>query len=111
MKKHIALAFAAALLGTAASAANNNSFGIQHYADAGSTIELDLVRADSAGTVEIIDNLTGVRGPVLGQATVAQGANADVRVQLQREPVGHVVAVLDDADGNAVAERLIRLND
>ncbi len=110
MTKTIALALVAALAGTTASA-GNAGFGLQRSATAADTLTVDLVRADTAGTVSILDYRAGVIGPVLGTSTVQAGANNDVLVKLDREPIGDVMAVIYDANGETVAQKRIILND
>ncbi|SDE67595.1 hypothetical protein [Limimaricola pyoseonensis] len=105
-------AIAAATIGTSALAMTEvNGFGNQNYIPERSYVNLDLVRSATGGSVEILDYRGSVAGAVLGEAMVNAGANSDVRIQLDREPFSDVIAVLYDAEGNAVAERRLFLND
>ncbi len=112
MTKTIALALVAALAaGTTASAATTSGFGLQRTADSASTINLDLVRSDTGGSVQILDYSNGGKGEVLGGKPLNVGANLDVRINLERKPFSDVMAVLYDADGNQVAQQRLVLND
>ncbi len=104
MKTTIALALTATLLGSAVTAAPG--FGLQRSIDDSTVVTLDLVRADVDGTVEITD----FSGKVLANEAVLAGANSNVRFQLDRQPVGDVLAVLYDANGDVVAERRLDRN-
>ena len=90
--KTLVLAAAVAATGSIASADNYFEFG--ETLDRSSIIDLGLVRAESAGVVEIYDNARGELGQLLGTETVNGGANADVRVNLGSAPQGDVIAVI-----------------
>ncbi|SDE17879.1 hypothetical protein [Limimaricola pyoseonensis] len=109
MKKTIAIALSLALAGTAASA-SNAGFGFQRSIEKADFITLDLVRADTAGTVEILDATANGIGPVIGTADVRSGANNDVRIHLKRQPVRFLTAVLRDVNGEIVATQRIDTN-
>jgi hypothetical protein len=101
--KTIALAAATiAALGTTASA--NNYFQFGETLDAGSVLELGLVRADADGVVEIYKNVAGEPGALIGTETVHAGANSNVRVNVGSTPQQDVIAVLK-VNGQSVAER------
>jgi len=97
----IALALTATLGATAATA---DAFTIIPDQEVNSVVELGLVRSITGGTVEIRDFRLGTAGDVLGMTSVSAGANTDVRVNVGQEPLGDVLAVLLDANGNPVAE-------
>jgi hypothetical protein len=105
------LAFAAAALtGTAGLAAtSDNYFSLMQTADANSTIDLGLVRAEGAGIVEIFELRGGEPGTLLGTEAVTAGANSDVRVSLGVPPLYDVLAVLT-VNGRIVAENVININ-
>ncbi|SDE17909.1 hypothetical protein [Limimaricola pyoseonensis] len=109
MKTSIAFALALALGGTAA-AADTNGFALQRHADKSTYLTIDLVRADGDGIVEIVDATAHGLGPVIGSVAVREGANNDLRVQLERQPVRFMTAVLRDASGEIVATQRIDTN-
>lgn len=93
MTKTIALALAAALTGTVASANSYLSFTAETQ-ERDSVIELNAVQSEAPGVVEIYEFHAGEIGDLLGSEFISAGANADVRVNLGREAVNDVVAVL-----------------
>ncbi len=101
MKTTIALALAATLLGSAVTA--EPGFGFQRTVEKGTLITLDLVRSDTGGRVD----LTDINGRVMASQEVIAGANSNVRFQLDRNPTGNVYAVLYNANGEVVAERML----
>lgn len=107
MSKTIALAFVAALSAGAASADSYLPFTAAHQ-DRDSVIELDTVRADSNGVVEIYSYHAGEIGDLLGTEAVSDGANANVRVGLGHTPVTDVIALLK-VDGQVVDTQEIEL--
>ncbi|WP_377506198.1 hypothetical protein [Octadecabacter sp. R77987] len=106
----IALALIASLgVATVASAADYNYFAQQGIQDTSSNIEVGLVRAANDGTVQIFSYNGGETGALLGETAVHAGANANVSVNVGAHPVTNVIAVLYDANGNAVADQVITL--
>lgn len=101
--KSIALA-AATVAATASFASADSYFQFGERLDSASTLDLGLVRADSAGVVEIYDFHKGELGALLGTEMVNAGANTDVRVNVGTPPSQDVIAVLK-IDGQTVAER------
>ena len=91
--KTLALA-AAAVAASATFASADSYFGFQGAQDRDFQVEIDLVRADAAGVVEIYDFNRGQAGALLGTEMVTAGANYDVRVNLGAVPVNDVVAIL-----------------
>lgn len=90
--KTLALAAAVAATGSIASADNYFEFG--ETLDRSSVLDLGLVRAESAGVVEIYDSVRGEQGKLLGTELVNAGANSDVRINLGTAPQGDVIAVI-----------------
>jgi len=83
----------AVAFGSAATA--QNYFGNQMVADMNAkTINLNTVTAESDGFVVIYDFTGDEIGDALGQAPIQAGANANVLVSLDRDPVGNIMAVL-----------------
>ncbi|MEL6608181.1 MAG: hypothetical protein AAFO58_12805 [Pseudomonadota bacterium] len=103
-KKFAIAATAIALTATAASA--NSFFGQQDGFDEGaSVVELDLIRADSAGFVSI----ETLQGEVLGMASVNAGANADVRVPLMGTGLDNDVVAKLVIDGQVADTKRIEV--
>ncbi len=100
----IALALTATLGATTATA---DAFSIIPDQEVNSIVELGTVTAMTGGSVEIRDFRLGSAGGILGMASISAGANSDVRVNIGQEPLGDVLAVLLDANGNPVAEYVI----
>lgn len=90
--KTTAFAAALTLAGTTAYAANEFAYQVTEMD--GSTIEIEGVTSDADGFVVIYDYRGGEFGDVLGQETINEGANNDVRVVLGERPLGDVAAVL-----------------
>lgn len=101
--KSIAL-IAATVAATASVASADNYFEFGERLDNSSVLELGLVRAEGAGTVEIYNFHKGEIGALLGTEMVNAGANADVRVNVGKRPGQDVIALLK-VDGETVAER------
>lgn len=91
--KALFAATAVAAVATAATA-NTSYFSLTEVIDDQSYIEIDQVRAAQNGVVEIYDYRLGERGALLGSEPVNAGANADVKISLDRQPLGDVMAVL-----------------
>lgn len=70
-----------------------------------STVNLDLVRADTNSTVYIYDFHNGERGALLGSEAVHAGANTNVKVQLSRPAISDAIAVLSNDGVNTLAVR------
>ena len=94
MFKNIALAAVAAIATTGAASASNYILDIDASADRSSTVQIETVRAEMAGTIEIYDFNGGVQGELLGTTDVNAGANSDVRVNTRGTLVNDVLAVL-----------------
>ena len=107
--KSIALA-AATTAATASVASADNYFAFGERLDSNSVLELGLVRAESAGIVEIYDFSKGEVGQLLGTEAVNAGANADVKVNVGIRPKQDVIALLK-VDGQTVAQRDYDIND
>ena len=107
--KSIALA-AATVAATASAASADNYFGFKGVLDAGSALELGLVRAEGDGIVEVYDYRLGEPGALLGTEMVNAGANSDVRVKVGIAPRNDVIALLK-VDGEVVAEHRYFIND
>mgnify|MGYP001828077506 FL=1 len=101
--KSIALV-AAAVVATSTAVSADNYFEFGERLDSSSTLDLGLIRADSAGVVEIYDFSKGEIGRLLGTEAVNAGANADVRVNVGTPPSQDVIALLK-VNGETVAER------
>ncbi|MCK0097623.1 hypothetical protein MWU60_18765 [Yoonia sp. F2084L] len=101
--KSIALV-AATVAATASTASADSYFQFGERLDSSSVLELGIVRAEAAGTVEIYDFSKGEIGALLGTEMVNAGANADVRVNLGTRATNDVIALLK-VDGQTVAQR------
>ena len=101
--KSIALV-AATIAATSTAATADSYFQFGERLESSSTLDLGLVRADSAGVVEIYDFSKGEVGQLLGTEMVNAGANTDVRVNVGIRPTQDVIALLK-IDGEIVAER------
>ena len=95
---------AAAAVALTASSASANAFGFGDTLEDKSTLELGLVLADNAGTVEIYDYSRGQQGALLGVESVQAGANSDVRVNVGSQYKNDVIAVLR-VDGEVAATK------
>jgi hypothetical protein len=103
-------ASAAALLTTAGMATAQSYFGFTGEMDEDATLTIDTVTTDSAGVLEVYDYHTGERGDLLATEQLANGANADVRVDLGEQPRGDVMAVIV-IDGEPAAMTEIELEE
>ena len=101
MFKTLALASVAAIAVAGSASASNYILDLDASADRGSLIELQTVRADMAGTIEIYDFNAGEQGELLGMTDVQAGANSDVRINLRGQVINDVLAVLV-VDGQVV---------
>jgi hypothetical protein len=108
--KNLALrsAIAASVFLGAASAASagegfNNLFFDDYEQRSNSRIEVDLVRSETGGTVEVVEMIGGAMGDSLGTTPVRAGANKDVFIHFSTLPASNDVAViLRDSAGNIV---------
>ena len=92
--KSIALA-AATVAATASIASANNAFPFGETFEQTDLFELNFVRADAAGVVEIYDYHKGVRGALLGTEAVNAGVNTNVKINLGLGGNRDVLAVLN----------------
>lgn len=104
MKTSFTALAAAAFVAVAGSAAVASPVILQGDASDTSYVELGLVRADAATTVEIYDYHAGEKGELLGSAPIHAGANQNVKVRLGETPSNDVIAVLSDG----TAQKVIR---
>lgn len=100
--KNIILAAVAVIATT--SAVSANAFDVNNRIDQSDVLQIGLVTADNAGTLEIYDFRLGTQGRLLGSEAINAGANTDVSVPLGFAPVGNVLAVLT-VNGQAVASQ------
>ena len=101
--KSIAL-IAATVAATSTAVSADSYFEFGENLESSSILDLGLVRAEGAGTVEIYDFSKGEVGRLLGTETVSAGANTDVKVNVGIRPTQDVIALLK-VDGQTVAER------
>ena len=99
---------AALVLGSVTLAAADSSFSLSRVQDSDGLIELDNVRSDADGVIEIYSFNTGMEGDLLGSQVVTMGANSDLRIGLRARPMNDVIAVLK-IDGAVVASQEIDL--
>jgi hypothetical protein len=104
------LALSAVALLVAGPSLADSAFSLDRVQDQGNLVELSNVRAEGAGVVEIYDFSRGEVGRLLGSAPVNAGANAEVRIALQGNPLNDALAVIR-VDGNVVAEQALRFED
>jgi hypothetical protein len=90
-----------------ASFASADAFSIIEDQEVNSVVELNTVNSTFGGSIEIRDFRLGTAGAVLGTVDLNAGANSHVRVNVGKEPLGDVVAVLLDAAGNTVATQKV----
>jgi hypothetical protein len=113
LKEHImsikTIILAAAVAATGSFASAESYFEHGRTLDADDTLELGLVRSESAGLVEIYDFHKGVQGKLLGSERVRAGANTDVRVHVGFERSRDVLAVIS-IDGQAVASKVYEID-
>ncbi len=95
-------ALAAAAVAITATAASANSFGFQESVEDRNSINVELVKAEGAGTLSIYNLQGGERGALLGATMVSAGANGDVRVNVGNTYKTDVLAVLS-VNGQEVA--------
>jgi hypothetical protein len=100
---------AAAIAATGSFAAADSYFENGRTLQADDTLELGLVRAEGAGSVEIYDFHNGVQGALLGSKMVHAGANTNVRVNVGFERSKDVLAVIN-IDGQAAVTKVYDIN-
>ena len=100
---------AAAVAATGSFAAADSYFENGRTLDSDDRLELGLVRAESAGVVEIYDFHNGTQGELLGSTTVNAGANTDVKVNVGAERRQAVLAVIA-FDGQPVVSKVYDIN-
>jgi hypothetical protein len=103
-------ATAAALMTTAGVVTADSYFGVTGEMEEGTTLTIDNVTAESAGTLDVYDYHTGERGELLASVDLNAGANSDVRVDLDQEPRSDVMAVVM-IDGEMAAMTEIEIED
>lgn len=94
-----------ATLGTASIATADSYFVAIDDQERDFTLELDLVHAATAGTIEVYEVTSG---DLLGTAAVDAGSNWDVEVDLNGRPTGAVNAVLT-ANGQVLSSEYLRM--
>ena len=100
---------AAAVAPTGSFAAADSYFEIGVTLEADNRLELGLVRAESAGVVEIYDFHRGVQGELLGTEMINAGANTDVKVHVGTDRRQDVLAVIA-IDGQPVVSKVYDIN-
>ena len=90
-------------------AAGSSAFAADYIITDGSQnlnsyVELDLVRASSAGVVDVYELTANGQGKLLGSQAVHAGANKDVRVQFDTITNQDVIAVLSSNGSVAATE-------
>lgn len=78
--------------GTAATA--QSTFGFQQKIEDDLSITIDLVRAESAGTLAVFDYSQGEFGELLGTTPLNAGVNSDVMVMLDINTASTIAAVI-----------------
>ncbi|MBB5722905.1 hypothetical protein FHS72_002541 [Loktanella ponticola] len=92
---------AATVLATATSASAYNAFPFGETFEQTDQLQLDFVRAEGAGTVEVYDYANGQRGALLGSKDVRSGVTSNVKVNLGLGANSDILAVLN-VGGNEV---------
>lgn len=92
--KTIVLA-AATIAATATTASAYNALPFGETFEQTDTLAFDFVRAEGAGTIEIYDFRTGVRGDLLGSEEVRAGVNTGIKVDLGLGANSDIIAVLN----------------
>lgn len=100
------LAFSiATALAVPAAAQDESFFSCVEPWEGGSMIHLGLIRSEGDGVVEVYDYQGGQMGEKLGETTVQEGANQDVRVNA-RQDVSHSIMAQLVVDGEVVASHV-----
>ncbi|MEM5474939.1 hypothetical protein [Pacificibacter sp. AS14] len=100
------LAAAAVLIAAGSSAFASDYIFTDNSQDLKSYVELDLVRASSAGVVDVYELTADGQGKLLGSQAVHAGANDNVRVSFKTITVHDVVAVLTTNGSVAATETI-----
>jgi hypothetical protein len=108
--KTLAIAAAIAATSTAAFASGSDHIFLGEGQKVTTQVELDLVRASSAGTVDIYSFHKGVQGELLGSAAVRAGANTDLNISLDKAATTDVIAVLNIAGSAVTFEEIDQVN-
>ncbi len=93
MMKSLTLA-AGVVLATTTFAVAENAFPIGESFESTDLLELDVVRAEADGVLEVYDYHRGVRGPLLGSEEVRAGANTNVKVNFSNMVNRDILLVL-----------------
>ncbi|RPE62903.1 hypothetical protein EDD53_2942 [Pacificibacter maritimus] len=104
------LVAAAVLVGAGSTAFASDHIFANPNQNLKSYVSLDLVRATSAGTVDVYELNADGRGELLGSAAVHAGANTNVKVQLKNNISQDVVAVLNTGSVDAALEEIARID-
>lgn len=108
MKTTATLALVALLGSAAAASAATNQIFAERYQERAASVDIDLVRSNSGGTLEIFSFVNGAPGKLLGSENVVVGVERDVTVQLKSPGTSNVIAVFTPEDGSApISERII----
>ncbi|WP_114284744.1 hypothetical protein [Candidatus Halocynthiibacter alkanivorans] len=112
LKSALAASVVIATVASASAGSGVNHIFLDSYnQDSNSRIELELVRSETAGTVEIVELVGGALGDTLGTTSVNAGANSNVFVHFNGAAASNdVAAVLKDAAGNVVAIEEIEID-
>jgi hypothetical protein len=108
--KTLAIAAAIAATSTAAFASGSDHIFLGEGQDVNTRVELDLVRASSAGTVDIYSFHKGVKGELLGSASLRAGAHTDVNINLKTAATTDLIAVLNIAGSVADSVEIDQIN-
>ncbi len=99
----VATVFFGAASAASAGEGFNNLFFDDYEQRTNNRIEVDLVRSETGGTVEVVEMIGGAMGDSLGMTPVHAGANTDVFIHFNSLPSSSDVAViLRDSAGNIV---------
>lgn len=98
------LSFGLALAATGALAQDSYFSGCHEPLQAGTALDLGVVRSEGEGVVQVFDYRTRHKGDLLGEATVHEGVN-DVRVFTQTEVHDPVLAEI--VVGGAVVASMV----
>jgi hypothetical protein len=93
--KTLAAASIIAATSTAAFASGSDHIFLGSGQDVTTQVELDLVRASSAGTVDIYSYHRNVQGELLGSTSVRAGANKSLDIRLNSLATTDLIAVLN----------------
>lgn len=99
-----------AVLGSAGLASAENSFSLPEVQSRTNEITLGAITTDGPGVVQIFEYNDGKMGPLLGSHDLLAGANENVKVSLDGNPLSEAIAVLV-VDGKVVATQPVRFDD